>query len=216
MATARNRRIALLVTLLIVAAGCSRAGSEPGPTASIATASSSEAAPSEPPSETPSPDPYAIPDDPADIDAAYVERVLEELMVSIADAARSVARTRSLTPEAIKRLRATHRETPGSSVVGEFRTALRKDPTGRPFSRNASPTTIDVREVVSASRGCIFVRVLQDTSGLVRQEIQPFAAYYQIEAKRPGDDPHGLNKTPWVIVADAEPRKDGKEYADPC
>ena len=218
MACARNRTIALLILVLTLSAGCSQPSGPTTPAAAPPTAASEEATPAATaaPTESEAPDPYAIPDDPADIDKAYVERVLDGLMVSIGKAARGVARHGRLTAAHRQELRATHREEPGSSIIRVFEETLEEDPSGKPFSPNATPAEITVKDVVFASRDCVFVLVLQDTSGLVRQEIAPFPAYYQLGAKRADEDPHGLNPTPWVIVADAEPRADGKEYANPC
>ena len=212
MAPARNRTIALIVTLLVAAAGCSRAGSEPGPTAPLVTAGPSEA-PSAEPTETASPDPYAIPEDPEDIDAAYVERVLEALSVGYAEATREVATSRRVTPAVRRILQNTHTDEAAGSVVSDFRRVLRS-PGGRSaFSPSPKPAEIQVREIVSRTRSCLFALVRQDLSGLLRQGSRPFLSYYYLVAE---GDSQGVNRTPWKIAGNAEPLRGGADFKDPC
>ena len=214
----RNRTIAAVVLLAALLAGCSQRQEPTTPAATLGALASEPptAAPSDAPTDPPAPDPYAIPANPEDIDKAYVEKVLQELMVSISNAARTVARRGKLTEEAIAGLRATHRQDSPPTVVDGFRAALREDPSGGIFSRNAKPTRISVRKVISVNESCIFTLVLQNMSGLVEKKVKPFPGYYHLGLKRPSDDPDGRNPTPWVVVADAKPRRDGKEYSDPC
>ena len=215
MTTARNRTIALLVCLAALAGACSKA--EPTTPAATLGAAPSETAPAtEPPTEAASEDPYAIPADPKDIDEAYVERVLTQLTRPISEAARVVVRENAVTPEARGLLGATHKDSALRGVTAAFKSAIRDRPARKVFNPRATPIGIRVREVVSADHLCIFALALQDTSGLGRQEIKPFPGYYQLERKLAEDDPNQTNPTPWMIVADAEPLKGGKEYADPC
>ena len=215
MAPARNRTIALLVTLLVAASGCSRAGSEQGPTAPLATAEPSEAASPEP-TETASPDPYAIPEDPDDIDAAYVERVLAELVKPISAATQEVVRTGRMNVKARRLLASTHTGQALDGTVDAYRDALRNARAQNVFSSRPKPVEVTVRRVIGRSRDCVFVAAMQDTSGLAGQEIEPFLTYYELEPKRDGDDLDNRNPTPWMIAVDALPRTDGRKYKDPC
>ena len=216
MTTARNRTIALLVCLSFVAAGCSRA--EPStPTATLGAAPSPTEVPtSEPAEATDPPDPYAIPKDPKDIDAAYVEKVLEKLSESIARATRIVAAEDAVTPAVVEALESSHRGPALPGIVGAFREALNRGPATRYFSKRATRADIEVRKIISASRRCIFTLVMQDPSSLGKQEVDAFPTYYQLGRKRPASDPVGENPTPWMVVADGEPLANGKEYANPC
>lgn len=212
MATARNRTIALIVTLLVMAAGCSRAESEPGPTARLATAAPSEEASPEP-TETASPDPYAIPEDPDDIDAAYVERVLEALSVGYAEAAREVATSRKVGPAVREILKNTHTDEAAANVIADFRSVLRSPGGRRAFSVNPRPAEIEVRKIVSRSRSCLFALVRQDLSGLLREGSRPFLSYYYLVAE---GGAQGVNRTPWKVAGNAEPLRGGAQFKDPC
>lgn len=218
MAGVRNRTIALLIAALVLSVGCSPQEEPTTPAAQLGTAPPEEATPTAAaaPTESEAPDPYAIPADPADIDKVYVERVLEELSVSIADAARIVARRNAVTDEARQALAATHRGRALPGIIGAFSAALEQGRGARVFSPEATPASIKVKKIVHATRTCVFTLVIQDPSGLATQEIEPFPTYYQLGVKRSGDDPQGKNPTPWMIVADGEPLAGGKEYADPC
>lgn len=215
MPTARNRTIALLVTLLVLGAGCSDAGSEQGPTAPLATAGPSEEVTAEP-TPTPSPDPYAIPEDPADIDAAYVERVLEALSIGYAEATREVVARRAVTNTVVDILKMSHTPKSRASVVQDFRSVLRADPSGRPLAPNPTPAKIKVTKVIHGDDQCIYARALQDLSGLVRGGgVEPFPSYYYL-VRNDSMGASSINPTPWLIAGNAEPLKSGKEFANPC
>ena len=217
MGAARNRTIASLVLLLILAA-CSRGQGPTSPAATLGAAPSetASASSSEAPSEAEPADPYAIPADPNDIDKEYVERVLTELTSPISDAARIIVKSNRVTARARQELAATHRGDALKGVTEAFRSAIRTRPASEVFSASATPIDIKVERVIAARPDCIFVRALQDTSGLAGQEIKPFAGYYHLQVKESGNDPKGQNPTPWMIVADAEPLAGGEEYANPC
>ena len=223
------RTIAWFVTAALLLAACGSGNEEPTtPTAPIPTATTSEPAPTDPPTiaepVTPPPteqaepaDPFAIPDDPADIDKAYVERVLEELSTGLALAVRATVEDRRVTPRVRRTLAASYR-TPDAlpGIVQALKRAVRQTPPQRLFNPRARGIDMTVASLLSADDRCIWVRVRQDTSDLVRQDIKPFAAYYQLRSKRADEDPNRRNATPWMIVTEVRPRADGKEYRDPC
>lgn len=210
--------IALVVPAVILV-GCSRETGGATPAATLGAASSETAsAPAQPPTETESEasDPYAIPADPADIDEAYVERVLTELTRPISAATRMIVRKNRVTSGAKRVLASTHRGEALAGILDAYRDALKASVAKDIFSASAEPVGIKVRRIVGATKTCVFAVAMQDTSGLAKQEIEPFPTYYQIEAKASGDDPEGRNPTPWMIVVDALPRDDGREYRNPC
>ena len=215
MTTARNRTIALLVCLLVAAAGCSRA--EPSTSAAtLAPAPSpteSATAAAEPAEST---DPYAIPADPKDIDKTYVQRVLNELGTAYAAATREVVASRAVTRKVGDILSASHTPDSRRSVIADFRQVLRADRRARPLAADAQAGEYQVQELLHADRQCIYSLVRQDLSGLVTGGgIKPYPAYYYLVARQ-GKDDRGVNPTPWLIAGTAEPRRQGKEFANPC
>ena len=217
MGVVRIRTLALFAATLLLVGACSREQDPVSPAATLGAAPTDEvSAASEAASDSEPADPYAIPADPADIDKEYVERVLNQLTRPISSAARVIVRSNNVTAAARKELATTHRGEALKGVVDAFRAAIRGRPARKVFSARATPIEITVDEVVSATSSCIFVRALQDTSGLAGQEIDPFPGYYHLQLKSDSDDPAGNNPTPWMIVADAEPLRGGEEYADPC
>ena len=212
----RNRTIAAVVLLAAILAGCSQRQEPTTPTATLGAPVSEPptAAPSDAPTDPP--DPYAIPANPKDIDEVYVERVLEALSQSIAGAAREVVRTGKLTGRAKQALRATHRGPALQGIYAAFDDALKQGRPERFFSRDATAADIKVRRILTSRADCVFTLVLQDTSGLGQQEVEPFLTYYHLGPKQPGRGAGKENPTPWMIVADGEPLRGGKRYEDPC
>ena len=204
--------VAGFVVVALLAAGCS--GEEPSTPAAPAPPTALPESPT--PEPTPSTDPYAIPADPADIDEAYVERVLEALSESTAAAARVVAEKGRVTRDARAHLASAYRRGPSlDGVIRAFTRAARQQ--GQDvFSPTATSITFDVVDLVSADSECVFAEVMQDTSGLGQQEIEPFPGYLHIEPKRPDEDPKSQNPTPWMVVAEVGEAPPGKEYENPC
>lgn len=213
MRSGRCSWIAGFVVLAALTAGCSSEQSE-SPAAPAPTAAPSSAPTSPEPSE--SPDPYAIPENPADIDEAYVERVLEALSESTAAAAREIAREGRVTAAARTELATAHRGPALAGILRAFRRAVRTGEPHRFFSAQATAVDVTVDEILSADRACIFALVTEDTNSLGGQEVEPFPTYYHLGLKETGDDPAGRNPTPWMIEGDGPPLPKGKEYEDPC
>jgi hypothetical protein len=216
----RNHTIAAVVLLAALVAGCSERQVPATPAATLGAPASAQPTtqppPSTPPTEPVAQDPYAIPANPKDIDKAYVERVLQELMGGIAEAGRELARERTVTRKAMTALRVRYTREAARGVVRELRMVAKRNLIDEVFGRKAQPPVINMKRVITATSQCIFTFVGQDTAPLGGKEVPPFPAYYELTRKRPGVDPDMLNATPWVIAADAEPMSGGKEYSDPC
>lgn len=217
MAGVRNRTIALLIVGLVLSAGCSPQAKPAPPAAQLGTDAPEEATPTPTavPTESEAPDPYAIPENPEDIDKAYVERVLVALDAGVVAATREVARSKKVTPAVADALRPTHLASARDGYLAAFRQALAQ-PGGLPFRRNPKLVEIEsVDRIVTARPSCIFAAVTQDSSGLLTRPIEPFQVYYHLVPKQ-DPRPTKANPTPWMVAADSEPPKNGKEFEDPC
>lgn len=212
----RNWRFAWVVITAVLLSACTRGAESSAPAASLGDAPTAAATPVTEATPTEA-DPYAIPEDPADIDEAYVERVLEALTASLTDATRMIVRDGGITGRVEQALASTHRRKealPGA--IRAFRAAVKDSPPREIFSRTPGRIDIEVERLITASDTCVFVLAQQDTSRLARYELDPFPGYYHLGRKRPGEDPSGRNPTPWMIVADAPPLAGDEEYKNPC
>jgi hypothetical protein len=203
--------VAGLVAFGVLLAGCSREA----PSSPAAPPPTAVPTPTDSPEPTEPPDEYAIPDDPADIDEAYVERVLEALTTGYAEATREVATSTAITPGLRKILRETHTDEARQSLVADFRAVLRDHPDAAPLARKPTAPVVEVREVIDAQPDCIFTLVEQDFSGILRGGgVDPYPAYYYLVSR--DGAPGSVNPTPWLIAGTGEPQADGEEFENPC
>ena len=215
-----GRAIWGMVALTLLLAGCSRAATPAVPAATLAPAPSetevAQVEPTNPPTEPAPPvDKFAIPEDPKDIDKAYVERVLEELSKGYAHATRVVARDQRVAAEAHEALSATHTPDAKASVIRDFKRVLKTQP--KALSPKASAADIEVRKLLMADAECVFALVRQDLSGLVRGGSRPFLSYYYlVHAGVPAGSAMTINRSPWRIGGTAEPLPGQKEFRNPC
>lgn len=215
MGVVRVSTAALFIALAVLGAGCSRQQNPSTPTAQLATSPAESPTAEATAAPTEALDPYAIPEDPDDIDEEYVERVLLALDRGVVEATAEFARSKEVTPAVTKALKPTHLPSARSGYIAAYKRAL-SAPGPLPFRRN--PRLVDivsVDEIVTATRSCIFVGVTQDSSGLLNRSIKPFPVYYHLLRKQDAENT-AANPTPWMIAADAEPPKGGKEFRDPC
>jgi hypothetical protein len=214
----RNHTIAAVVLLAALVAGCSERQVPATPAATLGAPASAQPTtqppPSIPPTEPVAEDPYAIPSNPKDIDKAYVERVLKHLIRPLAEAVRITVEGGEES-EVRMVLSATHSRDALRGTLRALRDVVRGKQGNRVFRSRPRPPELTVKNVLSATRACIFALVRQDATGMTRQKVEPFDAYYHLRATHRGQDVR-RNPTPWMIVADAEPLGRGKEYEDPC
>lgn len=183
-------RLAARVVVWIVAAGMVAAalagcdgddGAADGPTATVPT--------------TP-PDPYAVP---AVIDEAYVNRVLAALDQADGDVTRLVARTGTVPPEAVDRLKALY--------VGDYLQLqidiLQQDILNgmKGYRSDLGNQRTSVVRLLTASPTCIFAEATRDLSEVSSSSdprlASPWVGLVPID---PDVDPNGYNQTPWVYV----------------
>jgi hypothetical protein len=158
---------------------------------------------------TVAPDPFSVPEDPADIDAAYIEAVLAELERINGDALR-LAVSEGLSPTISELLQSIY--TPEL-----FATEIQiiSDLAGAGFegvSPNPGDVRVSVDSVLSARSDCISADAIEDFS-----EIGPgglAAARTRVELRRP-PEPSNPNRTPWVYAL-RQPLDGPSPMPEPC
>ena len=204
--------LAALIAVALVAAACT-SGDESSPQAvgPGAVAGGSTAAPAtSAPTQAPSPDPFAIPDDQVGFTQEYLERVLEQLTLSIPQAVRIAQREGDVTPAVQRVLRQTHTARGRRGVLSALRRAVAAEPPV--LARNPRRPTVQVRRIVSADARCVFVLVRQNL-GILRGGGTFFRSYYHLVARN--RDHTELNPSDWLINGSKQPLRD-ERFPSPC
>ncbi len=182
----------------LVAGACSGGQSDLGPSATLGTAPTTSA------SERVI-DPSVIPADPADIDEAYVQAVVDALFEVDAKATKIYVETKDVTnKEAAAYLRSIY-------VPEEFERQINlwfQDLALRSGELLPGVLGNEVRRVLDAASDCVYVEVIRDYSSTSRLAAPPRAAYLGLTPKLPDDDPSELNPTAWMLFmsgVDPEP-----------
>lgn len=156
-------------------------------------------------------DPAVIPEDPADIDEAYVQAVVDALFAVDARATKIFVETGLLEREAIDILRAIYLPDEVDRQVNAW---------GQTFARG-SETLLKgalknvVLRVIDVADDCVYVEVLRDYSETTTRDVTPGTIYLGLTPKERGDDPASLNATPWMLFMDGL-NEDGSEPENPC
>lgn len=147
---------------------------------------------------------YAIPADPAKIDAGYLNAVLSALFHVFGDAQRKKVATGQVLPADLLPLRAISNDP-------DFETRARlfaSTPVGdrRDYREPIGDRRVTVTRVISAHPDCVVVEVSFDFSPILVNPPSPTTAYLTLRPTQPGVDPDNLNPTPWSISnEDTEP-----------
>ena len=196
---------ALSVTALLGLAGCDGGEEALGPAGTVGTA----------PTTTPTTlrpiDPSVIPEDPADIDEAYVQAVVDALFAVDAQATKIFVETKAPDERAFSYLQAIYVEEEFQQQANGWLQALAL----RSDQLLPGALVHDVQEVLGKSDDCVFVRVERDFSGTTSNDAPPSSTYLGITPKIEGDDPESLNPTAWMIFNDSI-SPDGPETRNPC
>ena len=195
----------LSVTALLGLAGCSDGEEALGPAGTVGTA------PTTKPTTLRPIDPAVIPEDPAHIDEAYVQAVVDALFAVDAQATKIFVETKRLETEAIDILRAIYLPEEVDREVNAW---------GQTFARSSETLLVgalknEVRRVIDVADDCVYVEVLRDYSETTTRSVTPGTIYLGLTPKEEGDDPALLNLTPWMIFMDGL-NPDGSQPENPC
>ncbi|CAN5121981.1 hypothetical protein BH24ACT1_BH24ACT1_06280 [soil metagenome] len=195
----------LSLAALLGLAACSDGEEALGPAGTVG------AAPTTTPTSLRTVDPAVIPEDPADIDEAYVQAVVDALFAVDAQATKIFVETKTLDEEAIEILRAIYLPEEVDSQVNSWgqALALRSD--------NLLPGELGnrVQRVIDSSDDCVYLEVLRDYSRTTKRLVEPARIYLGLTPKVENDDPGGLNPTAWMLFMNGL-NPDGSEPENPC
>lgn len=182
-----------------------------GGEAALGPAGTVSAAPSTTPTTVRPVDPAVIPEDPADIDEAYVQAVVDALFAVDAKATEIFVETKLLDREAIDILRAIYvpEEVDRQVNIWGHDLALRSDELLAGVLHN------DVQRVIDVAEDCVYVEVESDYSEVTTREAPLAMNYLGLTPKVNGDGPEGPNPTAWMMFMNAV-NPDGSEPANPC
>ena len=190
---------------------CSSPSDQAAPSATLSPAAVTEA-----PSPTPSPteteteiETATVPDE---IDAEYVQAVMDDLDAALGDTYRQVKRSGKAGEAYLARMHSLYTTDAASAQAGGFRRAvgvkgLAKQP--------ANPTTdvLEILEVAPKQRpACIYFSATRDLNPMLRKKIDPVQPYYLVLQH---DEPNEVNPTTWIMELDTFYR-DGKPPKSAC
>jgi hypothetical protein len=156
-------------------------------------------------------DPAVIPTDPADIDEAYVQAVVDALFKVDAKATEIFVETQRLEPEAIEYLRAIYvpEEVDRQINIWGQDLALRGD------ELLVGTLGNDVQRVIDVKSDCVYVEVRRDYSATTTRKSEKRSTYLGFTPKVEADDSERLNPTTWMMFMDGL-NADGSEPDNPC
>jgi hypothetical protein len=211
-------RCAVAGVAVLVVGGCQGGEAQDEPVAAEVTPlPTPRATPSPTPSPTPGAvDPYTVPDDPADIDEAYVQAVLDELDALDGEMFRIVVREREITEEAEALLNAVYEEPARSEELDLLELELEEGfPDVRP---NPGDRETSVQAIISVTDDCVFIAAQQDYSAVSEawEGWDPTRQLFLGLRHRLGiGEDEFLNPTPWQVFLSRVHSVD-EEPPDPC
>jgi hypothetical protein len=191
--------------MLLAAGACSGGGEALGPAGAVGpppTTTSTTARPI---------DPAVIPTDPADIDEAYVQVVVDALFEVDAKATEIFVETRRLEPAAIEYLRAIYVPEEVDRQINIWGQTLARG------SETLLPGVLenDVTRVIDLTEDCVYVEVIRDYSQTTTRDVTPGIVYLGLTPKGREDDPEEQNSSAWVLFMDGL-NVDGSQPENPC
>jgi hypothetical protein len=194
-----------LLAILLVAGACSGGGEALGPAGAVGS----------PPTVTSTTarlvDPAVIPTDPADIDEAYVQAVVDALFEVDAKATTIFLETQAPEQRAIEYLRAIYlQEELDQQVDVWFQSLARGTETLIPGKLEN-----DVTRLIGKTDDCVYLEVEVDFSATTTRDVGSSINYLGLTPKRVNDDPSNLNPTAWMLFSDGV-NLDGSEPENPC
>ncbi len=190
----------------VVGACGTEGGDDLGPAATLGTGPTTTSAPAPEPVDV-----AVIPEDPADIDEAYVQAVVDALFAVDAQATKIFVETRAPDDRAIDYLEAIYLpEELDRQINSWFQTLARGSETLLPGA-----LLNDVDRLISAGTECTFFAVTRNYSMTTTRDVPPRTVYLGITPKDADDDPNDLNPTAWMLFTDGF-NEDGSEPPNPC
>jgi hypothetical protein len=152
-----------------------------------------------------------IPDDPAEIDEAYVQAVVDALFAVDAQATKIFVETQRLDEEAIDILRSIYVPEELDRQVNIWFQDLAQR------GEELLPGVLhnDVQRVIDVADDCVYLEVLRDYKDTTTRESSPRPIYLGLTPKLEDEDPSGRNGTSWMIFMNGL-NPDGSEPENPC
>lgn len=194
----RPRNVLLAAFIAVALGGCG--GDDVSPTDADRALRRQATESTEAPTTTVPVDPFAIPET---IDAAYVERVANELYRVIGDARRLAQRQRAMPPESVDRFNAAY----DPEVAQSYVDAMVEDVTeGFAGVRDVpGDIVVQVTGLTQDDPTCIVADITFDPSAALVEPRQPEPLVLTLRRLDEASDPHGYNETPWVIWTMVDP-----------
>jgi hypothetical protein len=192
--------------VLALAAACESGGDDDlGPAATIGpgpTTTTVAAAPV---------DVGVIPDDPAEIDEAYVQAVVDALFAVDAQATKIFVETKELDERAIDILRSIYLPEELDRQVDSWFQSLAQR------AENLLPGQLgnEVEQVIDVTDDCVYLEASRDYSKTTKRQVSPGTIYLGLTQKTETDDLEGLNPTAWMLFMDGL-NPDGSRPENPC
>ena len=189
----------------MVVVACSGGGPDLGPSATVGPAPTTV-------TSTPAVDPSVIPADPADIDEAYVQAVVDELFAVDAKATKIFVETKDVTnEEALGYLRAIYVPDEFERQVNVWFQALALR------AERLLPGALgnEVKRVIDVAPECVYVEVLRDYSKTTRRDVGQRPVFLGLTPKSEATDPTDANRTSWMMFMNGL-NSDGSEPENPC
>lgn len=162
-------------------------------------------APTAPATPTPSPtqapdDPYAIPDDPADIDEAYVQRVLDALAEVQGETYRRLVIDGRISTDVEAITEQAYAFDAYTTIIQTYEEILERDPELARFHDDPGDPQLRVESIIHAGRECTFLEVVEDLGAVLidggiseNRQFYALGPYNQSRGTADGN----LNPTPW-------------------
>jgi hypothetical protein len=152
-----------------------------------------------------------IPDDPADIDEAYVQAVVDALFAVDAQATKIFLEMKAPDERAIKHLEAIYiTEELDQQIDAWFKTLALRSEQVLPGALQHS-----VRRIIDMAPDCVFFEADRDFSQTTTNDAPIALTYLGLTPKADSDDPEELNPTAWMLFSDSI-TLEGPDKESPC
>jgi hypothetical protein len=192
------------LALLVVVSGCAPDDADLGPAATVGTA------PTSVPTTARPIDVAVIPDDPADIDEAYVQAVVDALFAVDAKATEVFVETRQLDEDGIAYLEAIYIGDELDQQIEVWSETLNSE------DLLAGALEHDVTRLIQVFDDCVYFAAQRSFAMTSSAAVPPRIVYLGISPKPvPTDAPLDRNPTAWMLFTDGF-NLDGSQPEDAC